>query len=77
MSRASRIRAEPAIRCSQIAAPPRPSPELFRDGLRGGQRTTTDQDDSQAVPGGTYVAPEYAPKKPAVLDRLNPFGRRQ
>jgi hypothetical protein len=50
-----------------------PSPELFRDNLRGGHTEEGDKEDRKAIPGGTYVDPEYAPKKETVLDKLNPF----
>ena len=53
-----------------------PSPELFRDNLRGPQTELTEKDDSKAIPGGTYIDPEYIPKKPTVLDRLNPFPKK-
>jgi flagellar basal body P-ring protein FlgI len=49
-----------------------PSPELFRDGLATG-RVSDQDDESQAVPGGSFVAPGYEEKKPGFLDRLNPF----
>jgi flagellar basal body P-ring protein FlgI len=48
-----------------------PEPELFRDNLRG--RRSEDTEERKAIPGGTYIDPEYAPKKASVLDKLNPF----
>jgi len=48
-----------------------PSPELFRDNLRIGR--SEDAEERKAIPGGTYIDPEYAPKKASVLDKLNPF----
>lgn len=53
-----------------------PSPELFRDNLRGPQSELTGKDESKAIPGGTYIDPDYIPKKPTVLDRLNPFPKK-
>jgi len=52
-----------------------PSPELFRDGIATGR--VSDEDESQAAPGGSYVAPGYEEKKPTILDRLNPFGTKE
>lgn len=55
-----------------------PAPELYRDPLKGGHVDDTEADESKAIPGGTYVAPGYEPKKPpGVLDKLNPFGKRE
>ena len=55
-----------------------PAPELYRDPLRGGHIDDNESQESKAIPGGTYVAPGYEPKKPpGVLDRLNPFGKRE
>jgi len=51
-----------------------PSPELFRDNLRGSQRE--DSDERKAIPGGTYVDPEYAPKKEGFLDKLRPVSKK-
>jgi len=48
-----------------------PAPDLFRDNLRGSG--SEDAEERKAIPGGTYIDPEYAPKKPSVLDKLNPF----
>jgi flagellar basal body P-ring protein FlgI len=53
-----------------------PSPELFRDNLRGPQAELADKNESKAIPGGTYIDPEYIPKKPTVLDKLNPFPKK-
>jgi len=53
-----------------------PSPELFRDNLRGSQSELAEKDESKAIPGGTYIDPDYVPKKPTVLDRLNPFPKK-
>jgi flagellar basal body P-ring protein FlgI len=50
-----------------------PVPELYRDPLRGGLADEKDKDESKAIPGGTYLAPEYVPQKPSLLDRMNPF----
>ncbi len=52
-----------------------PSPELFRDGLRANV-DEQHQDESKAYPGGTYVDPEYVPKKASVLDKINPFPKK-
>jgi len=53
-----------------------PAPELFRDGIRGGKSDEEmGKSESKAIPGGNYVDPEYAPKKPSVLDKINPFSR--
>ncbi len=48
-----------------------PAPELFRDTLRASR--SEDDEERKAIPGGTYIDPEYAPKKPTVLDKINPF----
>jgi flagellar basal body P-ring protein FlgI len=48
-----------------------PAPELFRDTLRGGR--SDEAEERKAIPGGTYIDPEYAPKKASVLDKINPF----
>jgi flagellar basal body P-ring protein FlgI len=53
-----------------------PSPELYRDPLRGGLTDQKEQEESKAIPGGTYVNPEYVPKKPTMLDRMNPFPKK-
>jgi hypothetical protein len=53
-----------------------PSPELFRDNLRGPQADASEKNQSKAIPGGTYVDPDYVPKKPTVLDRMNPFPKK-
>jgi hypothetical protein len=53
-----------------------PSPDLFRDNLRGEMADEGRQEESKAIPGGTYVAPEYAPKKATILDRMNPFAKK-
>jgi flagellar basal body P-ring protein FlgI len=53
-----------------------PSPELFRDNLRGPQSELPEKDESKAIPGGTYIDPDYVPKKPTVLDKLNPFPKK-
>jgi flagellar basal body P-ring protein FlgI len=53
-----------------------PPPDLFRDNLQGEREDDSHQDESKAIPGGTYVAPEYAPKKETVLDRINPFAKK-
>jgi hypothetical protein len=53
-----------------------PSPELFRENLRGGPSDEADQEERKAIPGGTYIDPEYAPKKASVLDKLNPFPKK-
>lgn len=52
-----------------------PAPELYRDPLRSGIDDEHGKEESKAIPGGTYVAPEYVPKKPTMLDRINPFGK--
>lgn len=55
-----------------------PAPEMYRDPLRGGHVDDNGADESKAIPGGTYVAPGYEPKKPpGVLDKLNPFSKRE
>ena len=53
-----------------------PSPDLFRDPLHGERTDEERQEPSKAIPGGTYVAPEYAPQKGSVLDRINPFAKK-
>jgi flagellar basal body P-ring protein FlgI len=50
-----------------------PSPELFRDNVRGGKYDESPPEEHKALPGGTYVDPDYVPKKPSVLDKMNPF----
>jgi flagellar basal body P-ring protein FlgI len=54
-----------------------PSPELFRDTLHGDKDVTTEKVESKALPGGTYVDPEYVPKKPTLLDKMNPFTKKE
>ena len=54
-----------------------PSPELFRDNLNGSKDDISDKSESKALPGGTYVDPEYVPKKPTFLDRINPFAKKE
>jgi hypothetical protein len=54
-----------------------PAPELFRDSLRAGQADEADKDDSKAIPGGTYIDPEYAPKKASAFDKLNLFPKKE
>jgi flagellar basal body P-ring protein FlgI len=63
---------EPTTLADRRAATP--APELFRDGLKTGQ--PDDGEESRAIPGGNYIAPEYAPKKSTVLDKLNPFAKK-
>ena len=53
------------------------SPELFRDNLHGGKDDSTEKTESKALPGGTYVDPDYVPKKPTVLDKINPFAKKE
>ncbi|HMC12326.1 MAG TPA: flagellar basal body P-ring protein FlgI, partial [Pirellulaceae bacterium] len=65
---------EPATLADRRVATP--SPELFRDNLRGGQTDDAEQKERKAIPGGTYIDPEYAPKKASVLDKLNPFPKK-
>jgi flagellar basal body P-ring protein FlgI len=65
---------EPVTLADRKAATP--SPELFRDGLKAGHLDDDERPDSKAIPGSPYVAPGYAPKKPTVLDRLNPFPKK-
>ena len=66
---------EAAVLATRKAATP--SPELYRDPLRGGHIDDSEGEESKAIPGGTYVAPGYEPQKPpGVLDKLNPFGKR-
>jgi len=50
---------------------------LFRDTLHGGKDDTTEKTESKALPGGTYVDPEYVPNKPSVLDKINPFAKKE
>jgi flagellar basal body P-ring protein FlgI len=54
-----------------------PAPELFRDNLRADQADDAAKDDRKAIPGGTYIAPEYIPKKATILDKMNPFGSKK
>jgi hypothetical protein len=61
---------EPAAQKRRVATP---SPELFKDGLHSGHVDDGEKTDSKAIPGGSYIDPDYVPKKPTVLDRLNPF----
>jgi hypothetical protein len=50
-----------------------PSSELFASGPTD-NRSPEDEDRSRRSElSGSYVAPEYAPKKPGFLDTLNPF----
>jgi flagellar basal body P-ring protein FlgI len=53
-----------------------PAPELFRDSLRSGQTDEAGKEERKAIPGGTYIDPEYAPKRASVFDKLNPFPKR-
>lgn len=50
-----------------------PAPELFSDQLESDPASRR-PDARKAGLEGTYVAPEYAPQKTGVLDKLNPFG---
>lgn len=52
-----------------------PEPELFRDNLRAGR--SEEAEERKAIPGGTYIDPEYAPKKEGFLDKLKPFGAKK
>jgi len=62
---------EPTTLADRRAATP--APELFRDNLR---EQTARPEEGKAIPGGTYVDPEYVPKKSSVLDKLNPFPKK-
>jgi flagellar basal body P-ring protein FlgI len=53
-----------------------PDGELYRDPLRGSAVEDDKKEESRAIDGGTYVAPEYVPKKPSMLDRMNPFAKK-
>jgi len=53
-----------------------PAPELFRDNLQAGHSDASDKEEKKAIPGGTYVDPDYTPKKASVLDKLNPFPKK-
>ena len=66
---------EPATLADRRAVTP--SPELFRDALRGDQANEAEREERKAIPGGTYIDPEYAPKKASVLDKLNPGGTKR
>lgn len=65
---------EPAEENSGRAAST-PSPELFRDSLATGR--VSDDEEGPVAPGGTYVAPGYEENKPRILDKLNPFSKKE
>jgi hypothetical protein len=50
-----------------------PAPELFRDELREAQPRDRASSSEKSALGSTYIAPEYAPKKSSVLDRIKNF----
>src|SRR5262249_23171888 len=50
-----------------------PSPELFRDELQEEQPHDKASSSDKAALGSTYIAPEYAPKKSSVFDRIKNF----
>lgn len=50
-----------------------PASELFASGPTQSKAEENQKRPGQSELGGTYIAPEYAPKKPSILDTLNPF----
>jgi flagellar basal body P-ring protein FlgI len=52
-----------------------PASELFGDGIASGGSNENGANDRKASLADTYVAPEFAPKKPGVFDKLNPLRR--
>jgi flagellar P-ring protein FlgI/HEAT repeat protein len=54
-----------------------PSPDLFRDNLHGAANRDAVKEERKAIPGGTYIDPDYVPKPERFLDKLSPFGAKK
>jgi hypothetical protein len=53
-----------------------PASELFASGPTSDRSPEGQERPARSELSGSYVAPEYAPKKPGFLDTLNPFDRK-